>query len=65
VFERAPAEGVSVSYELITVDDLARSDGAWMLSSGRLVAPMLRLDGVQLASDPDWTDRVWGWATGS
>ena len=64
VFERAAAEGVSVSYELITVDDLVRSDGAWMLSSGRLVAPILQVDDVQLSSDLAWTDRVWGWATG-
>ena len=61
---RAAAEGVSVSYELITVDDLTSSDGAWLLSSGRLVAPILRLDDVQLASDPVFTERVWGWATG-
>jgi len=53
-----------VSYELITVDDLVRSDGAWMLSSGRLVAPILQVDDVQLSSDLAWTDRVWGWATG-
>jgi 4-amino-4-deoxychorismate lyase len=53
-----------VSYELITVDDLLRSDGAWLLSSGRLVAPILQLDDVQLASDPACTERVWGWATG-
>jgi 4-amino-4-deoxychorismate lyase len=64
VFERAAAEGVSVSYELITVQDLIRADGAWLLSSGRLVAPILRLDGVQLASDPAFTARVWGWAAG-
>ena len=64
VFERAAAEGVSVSYELITVDDLVRSDGAWLLSSGRLVAPIRQLDNVQLANDPTFTDRVWGWATG-
>ena len=64
VFERAAAEGVSVSYELITVDALARSDGAWLLSSGRLVAPILQLDDAHLASDPAFTERVWGWATG-
>ena len=64
MFERAAAEGVSVSYELITVDDLIRADGAWLLSSGRLVAPILQLDDVQLASDPACTARVWGWATG-
>ena len=49
VFEHATAEGVSASYELITVDDLIRSDGAWLLSSGRLVAPILQLDDTPLA----------------
>ncbi len=64
VFERAAVEGVAVSYELITVDDLLRADGAWLLSAGRLVAPILRLDEAPLANDPVWTERIWGWAAG-
>lgn len=64
VFEGAAAAGVSTSYELITIDDMVRSDGAWLVSSGRLVAPILRLDDVQLRSDPVFTERVWDWVIG-
>jgi 4-amino-4-deoxychorismate lyase len=63
VFDGAAAEGVSTRFDLITVDDLVRTDGAWLLSSGRLVAPILRLDGVALPHDVGWTDRIRVWAT--
>lgn len=62
VFEQAAAEGTGVSYELIATDDLMRTDGAWLLSSGRLVAPILTLDGAALAHDRSWTDRMCRWA---
>lgn len=62
VFEQAAAAGVATSYELITVEDLIRTDGAWMLSAGRLVAPIVQLDAAPLASDAAWTDRVRAWA---
>lgn len=60
-FAGATAERVRTSYELITIDDLRRCDGAWLLSSGRLVAPILELDGIRLAHDGEWTDRLCDW----
>jgi 4-amino-4-deoxychorismate lyase len=63
VFDLAAAAGVETSYELITVEDLIQTDGAWMLSAGRLVAPILHIDGAPLASDSEWTARVRRWAT--
>jgi 4-amino-4-deoxychorismate lyase len=60
-FAGATAERVGTSYELITIDDLRRADGAWLLSSGRLVAPILQLDGIPLAHDRAWTDRLAEW----
>ena len=60
-FAGATAERVRTSYELITIDELRRSDGAWLLSSGRLVAPILELDGIRLAHDGEWTDRLCDW----
>ena len=60
-FAGATAERVHTSYELIAIDDLRRADGAWLVSSGRLVAPMLQLDGVPIAHDPGWTERLLGW----
>jgi 4-amino-4-deoxychorismate lyase len=60
-FAGATAERVRTSYELITIDDLRHADGAWLLSSGRLVAPILELDGTPLAHDIGWTDRLCTW----
>ncbi len=60
-FNGATAEGVPTSYDLITVPELVRTDGAWLLSSGRLVAPILQLDGTTLAHDGAWTDRLLNW----
>ncbi len=61
VFAGATADRLSTAYELITIDDLRRSDGAWLLSSGRLVAPILQLDGEPLAHDAEWTSRLTKW----
>lgn len=61
-FAGAAADGVRTSYELVTVADLVHADGAWLLSSGRLVAPILQLDGATLAHDAAWTDRLLNWA---
>jgi 4-amino-4-deoxychorismate lyase len=58
IFEAADATGISTAYELIGVDALLGCDGAWLVSSGRLVAPMRALDGRPLAHDAEWTDRI-------
>src|SRR5690606_11758791 len=63
VFAAAEADGVATSYELCTIDDLLCADGAWLASSGRLIAPVLTLDGQPLHTDADWNARVWRWAT--
>ena len=63
VFDGAVADDVSTRFDLIPVDDLVRTDGAWLLSSGRLVAPILRLDGVTVPHDAGWTERLRVWAT--
>ena len=49
----------------ITADELSGTDGAWLVSSGRLVAPITSLDGVDLPQDPGWTERLARWATSS
>ena len=61
-FAAAETDGVTTSHDLITVDALVKTDGAWLLSSGRLVAPILRLDDTPLANDSSWTDRLLDWA---
>lgn len=44
----APAAGLDVAFAALTPDDLAASDGAWLLSSGRLLARVTSVDGRQL-----------------
>ena len=54
----ARAAGVDVEIELLPADDLFRADGVWLLSSGRLVAPVVSIDGRSVARDGVWTDRL-------
>ncbi len=62
-FEAAVAEGMRTDYDLITIEDLVRTDGAWLLSSGRLVAPIASIDDVPMAQDVAWSERLRNWAT--
>ena len=58
IFEAADAAGIPTAYELIGLDALLRCDGAWLVSSGRLVAPVRAVDGRSMAHDDEWTDRI-------
>lgn len=60
-FVGAAADGVNTEYGRIPVDELLGVDGAWLVSSGRLVAPILAIDGHGLAIDRAWTDRLERW----
>ncbi|WP_347753843.1 aminotransferase class IV [Agrococcus sp. ProA11] len=44
----APGAGLDVAFESLTPDDLRDSDGAWLLSSGRLLARVTSVDGAAL-----------------
>ncbi|SFS17857.1 4-amino-4-deoxychorismate lyase [Agrococcus baldri] len=48
----APAEGLDVAFETLSPDDLRASDGAWLLSSGRLLARVTSVDGQPLPVSP-------------
>jgi 4-amino-4-deoxychorismate lyase len=61
VFRGAAAAGIETSYDLIALRDLVDVDGAWLASSGRLVAPIRTLDGAALAVDDGWSSRLNGW----
>lgn len=50
-------EGAAVSEQLMTVEDVTGSDGAWLLSSTRLAAPITHLDEVELPVDHELTAR--------
>jgi 4-amino-4-deoxychorismate lyase len=50
-------EGHGVREQLMTVADVAASDGAWLLSSTRLAAPITHLDETELPVDHELTAR--------
>ena len=61
IFEAAAADGVDVDVDLIPVESLHEVDQAWLVSSGRLGAPILELDGREIPNDLDWNERFAGW----
>lgn len=63
VFAGAADDGIETRWDLTTVDGIVESDGAWLVSSGRLVAPITRIDGRAVRSDQNWTARLVDWAT--
>lgn len=48
----APAAGLDVRFAALEPDDLLASDGAWLLSSGRLLARITSVDGTALPTSP-------------
>ena len=54
----ARAAGIEVEIDLLPADDLFRADGVWLLSSGRLVAPVISLDARSIDHDAAWTERM-------
>lgn len=61
----ARSAGVGVDVDVRRSADLHAADGVWLLSSGRLVAPVTHIDGRPVAVDHGWTERLRGFATGS
>ena len=58
IFTWASAHGFTTEYALLTVDDLASADAAWLVSSGRHAAPIRSLDGVERAVDAELTAQI-------
>ena len=50
-------EGADVAEQLMTVEDVTSSDGAWLLSSTRLAAPITHLDDAELPVDAQLSAR--------
>lgn len=48
----APAAGLEVQIQELHRDDLGRCRGAWLLSSGRILARVTHVDGQELPSSP-------------
>ncbi|HLQ81319.1 MAG TPA: aminotransferase class IV, partial [Brachybacterium sp.] len=55
LFDHLHQDGFAVGEELMTVEDVTGSDGAWLLSSTRLAAPITHLDDAVLPVDPELT----------
>jgi 4-amino-4-deoxychorismate lyase len=64
VFRGAGADDVETGYGLLPVEAVPDLDGAWLVSSGRLVAPVVEVDGRALSVDGEWTDSLMRWVTG-
>ena len=58
LFRWAEEAGFRIGYELLTPADLASADAAWLVSSGRHVAPIRAVDGVERAIDAELTGRM-------
>ncbi len=58
IFTWASGRGFAAEYALLTVDDLASADAAWLVSSGRHAAPIRAIDGVERAVDAALTTEI-------
>ncbi len=57
LFQWAEQSGFTTGYELLTPEDLAVSDAAWLVSSVRGAVPIRAVDGVERAVDAELTAR--------
>ncbi|MEO6117164.1 MAG: aminotransferase class IV [Pseudolysinimonas sp.] len=58
IFTWASGQGFATEYALLTVDDLAGADAAWLVSSGRHAAPIRAIDGVERPIDAALTSQI-------
>lgn len=52
LLEACSAEGLTMRLAPLHVDDFARCRGAWLLSSGRILARITHIDGSELPRSP-------------
>ncbi|WP_353816431.1 aminodeoxychorismate lyase [Agromyces sp. SYSU T00266] len=55
IFAHLETQGRRVAYRDLELDDLRRADAAWLVSSVRMAAPIVELDGSPVAVDADET----------
>lgn len=55
IFSHLEAQGRAAEYRDLTVDDLRAADAAWLVSSVRMAAPIVELDGAPMRADADTT----------
>ena len=55
LFDHLRERGFETAYEVLPAAKLAQADAAWLVSSVRLAAPIVAIDGVALAHDAELT----------
>lgn len=55
IFAHLEAQGRTVEYRDLTVDELRAADAAWLVSSVRMAASIVELDGAPMPADVDTT----------
>ena len=55
LFEHLAAAGFATAYETVPASALQDADAAWLVSSVRLAAPIVAVDGAPLAHDAELT----------
>jgi 4-amino-4-deoxychorismate lyase len=58
LFAYLEGEGYATAYRQVRPDDLAEADAAWLVSSVRLAAPIVAVDGAELALDAELTASI-------
>lgn len=58
IFAALRAEGAECTEEMMTPADVAAADGAWLVASGRLAAPITHLDDRELPVDRELSGRL-------
>lgn len=58
LFDFYRREGFQVREAMITPTELLSADGIWLVSSVRLAAPVIQIDGASVARDESMTDRM-------
>lgn len=61
LFTWAAERGMETGFQLMTPAELAQADAIWLVSSGRLVAPVRVLDGVAREFDAELTREMNDW----
>lgn len=51
-------QGLRTAYRELPASELSAADAGWLVSSVRLAAPVVEVDGVPLPRDPDFTARL-------
>lgn len=52
MMDRAPAAGLAARFDTLELADLERARGGWLVSTGRILAPIIELDGKSFPVSP-------------